>query len=99
MPPSRIVELSSIIHEHKTKVNAYLESKNLPTPSFDASYPGRIPLPSHIQASREAVLDASDELTALMLGPVGFMARYFVRIPLIAQSSSTNADLKSTILG
>ncbi|KAF4628102.1 hypothetical protein G7Y89_g10046 [Cudoniella acicularis] len=71
MPPTnRIVELASIISEHTSKVDAYLISHNLPTPSFNISYPPKLPLPAEIQASRDAVLEATDELTALMLGPI-----------------------------
>ncbi|KAI9646648.1 hypothetical protein NHQ30_004645 [Ciborinia camelliae] len=69
-PNTRIAELASIIQEQTSKVDAYLASKNLPSPSFDVSYPLRLSLPPDIQASRNAVLEASDELTALMLGPV-----------------------------
>lgn len=69
-PASRIAELASIIHEQTDKVDAYLTSNNLPTPSFDISCPPKLFLPPEVQASRDAVLEASDELTALMLGPV-----------------------------
>ncbi|KUJ12941.1 S-adenosyl-L-methionine-dependent methyltransferase [Mollisia scopiformis] len=77
MSTSRIVELSCIIHEHTAKVDAYLESQKLPTPSFDTSYPAKVPLSPNIQSCQDAVLDAADELTALMLGPAaGSMSRY-----------------------
>lgn len=68
--PSRIAELASIIHRETDKIDAYLASNNLPTPSFDVSCPPKLFLPDEIQASRDAVLEASDELSALMLGPV-----------------------------
>ncbi|KAG9235075.1 putative O-methyltransferase [Amylocarpus encephaloides] len=66
---SRIIELASIIYEQTSKVDAYLASKNLPTPSFDVSSP--LTFPIEVQASRDATLNATDELTALMLGPIG----------------------------
>ncbi|KAJ4288909.1 hypothetical protein N0V90_011250 [Kalmusia sp. IMI 367209] len=69
MPPNRIVELSDIISEHTRKVDAYFTSKNLPTPSFDVSYPPKVPLPPEIEQSQQTVLAATDELTALMMGP------------------------------
>jgi hypothetical protein len=69
-PKSRIAELASTIQEQTSKVDAYLAANNLPSPSFDVSCPLRLSLPPEIQASRNAVLEASDELTALMLGPV-----------------------------
>ncbi|TEY80408.1 hypothetical protein BOTCAL_0038g00060 [Botryotinia calthae] len=57
--------------EHTSKVDEYLASNNIPFPSFDVSCPLQLSLPPDVQASRNAVLEASDELTALMLGPVG----------------------------
>jgi hypothetical protein len=69
-PNTRIAELASIIQEQTSKVDAYLTSNNLPSPSFDPAYPLRLSLPPDVQASRDAVLEASDELTALMLGPI-----------------------------
>jgi hypothetical protein len=69
VPSRRIVELASIIQEQTSKVDAYLASNNLPTPSFDISCPPKLFLPAEIQASPDSVLQASDELTALMLGP------------------------------
>jgi hypothetical protein len=75
MPPTRIAELASIIYHHTQKVDAYLASQNLPTPSFDIACPPRLLLPPDIQNSQEAVLEASDEITALMLGPAGLVAR------------------------
>ena len=71
MPPSRTVELADIIQQHTRKVDEYLTSHDLPAPSFDISQPPRLPLPPEIQASQAAILEASDELTALTLGPVG----------------------------
>ncbi|TGO23406.1 hypothetical protein BPAE_0133g00040 [Botrytis paeoniae] len=55
-PATRIAELAATIQEHTSK--------------FDVSCPLRLSLPPDIQASRNAVLEASDELTALILGPV-----------------------------
>lgn len=67
---SRIVQLSATIHEHTTKVDAYLAENDLATPSFDISCPLKLFLPPDIRASRDAILEATDELTALMMGPV-----------------------------
>ena len=74
MTPNRIVALSSKIHENTQKIDAYLEANNLPNPTFDISYPPLVPLPSDIQALQDTVLEATDELTALMLGPVRSIA-------------------------
>jgi len=81
------MELASIIHEHTSKVDAYHASQNLPTPSFDASYPARLSLPLDIQNSQEAVLEASDELTALMLGPARSIASQPVWFSPIPENS------------
>ncbi|KAI9729773.1 MAG: hypothetical protein M1818_008387 [Claussenomyces sp. TS43310] len=75
MGPSRIAELASTIQHHTSKVDAYLVEQGLPSPSFDVSTPGRLPLPPHIQASSAAILEATDELNALISGPVGTIAR------------------------
>lgn len=69
MTPNRIVELAAIIYDQTKKVDAYLIAQNLLTPSFDVSYPAVRPLPTAVQDSQETVLEASDELTALFLGP------------------------------
>ena len=74
MHTSRIVELSSLIHEHTVKVDNYLHANNLPLPSFDASSSAKINLPSDLQASQETVLESLDELNALMSGPARFVA-------------------------
>lgn len=69
-PTTRIVELAATIQKRTSKVDEYLEYNSIPSPSFDVSSPLRLSLPPDIQTSRNAVLEASDELTALMLGPV-----------------------------
>lgn len=90
MSRSRIVELAGIIQEHTAKVDSYLSSHDLPTPSFDVSYPARVALPPEIQASQDAVLEASDELTALLLGPAGsLMGKDRVCIPAFLPAPSS----------
>ncbi|CAG8948659.1 hypothetical protein HYFRA_00001779 [Hymenoscyphus fraxineus] len=74
MAPNKISELAAIIHTETQKVDAFLISQSLPTPSFDVSCPARLPLPPLIRESQEAVLEASDELVALMLGPARSIA-------------------------
>lgn len=74
MPPNRIAELASIIHEKTLAVDTYLTSEKLPTPSFDISCPAFLPLPPHIQAAQEDILEATDELTALIQGPIRSIA-------------------------
>ncbi|TGO57110.1 hypothetical protein BCON_0069g00040 [Botryotinia convoluta] len=61
-PNTRIADLAATIQEHTSKVDEYLASNNIPSPSFDVSCPLRLSLPLDIQASRNAVLEASDDL-------------------------------------
>jgi hypothetical protein len=69
IPQSRIATLSSTIAHHTHLVDAYLTSHALPQPSFAASGPADIHLPSEIEASRSAVLSATQELNDLLQGP------------------------------
>jgi hypothetical protein len=69
-PKSRIAELASIIQENTTVLDEYFAANNLPSPSFDESYPAVVQLPEDIAAARDAVTEANDELSALLRGPV-----------------------------
>ncbi|KAL8819567.1 MAG: hypothetical protein Q9191_007708 [Dirinaria sp. TL-2023a] len=80
MTSSRISELSAIIATHTKHVDEQLAAAGSPTPSFDADSPPRSLLDSRIVASRQAILAATDELHALMLGPVGTFTSQPVRI-------------------
>ena len=73
MAVSRISELASIIKIHTSKVQDHLRSMNLPLPSFEAEQPPSLLLDETIAESRLAVLEATDELHSLMLGPVGVL--------------------------
>lgn len=95
MPRTKIVELASIIYEHTQKIDTYLTSQNLPTPSFNSAYPPKLSLPLGIQNGQEAVLEASDEITALMLGPAGCIAHQSVRASI--SRFSCISDLKMSI--
>ena len=98
MSSSRIVELAGIIQEHTTKLDSYLLSHDLPAPSFDVSYPARVTLPPEIEASQDTVLEASDELTALLLGPVGsLIGKNRVCIPVFI--SNPSLPVRSSIHG
>ena len=70
---TRISELASIIALKTAEIDAYTSAKNVPSPSFDPDFPPRLLLHPDIAASRQAILDATDELHALMLGPVGIL--------------------------
>lgn len=70
MPPSRIVELAAQIQENTAKVDQYLRSKRLPSPSFHVDGPVDFNIEDEeIQRARETALDSSLELHQLLLGP------------------------------
>ncbi|KAK4451383.1 S-adenosyl-L-methionine-dependent methyltransferase [Podospora aff. communis PSN243] len=69
-PKSRIAELAALIQEKTTVLDEYYAAHNLPSPSFDESYPAVVQLPKDIEAARDVVTEANDELSALLKGPV-----------------------------
>ena len=73
MTASRISELAAIVAERTAEIDAYVAAENLPSPSFDPEFTPGVLLGPKIAASRQAILDATDELHALMLGPVGIL--------------------------
>ena len=70
---SRIAELASLIQVHTLKVDEYISSHGLPSPSFDASMPAQLRFPDSIEPSSTTVIEATSELQSLMLGPMGFL--------------------------
>jgi hypothetical protein len=73
MATTRISELTAIIAANTAKVDEYLASQGLPTPSFDADSPPKLVFQGPVATYRQAILDATDELHALMLGPIGIL--------------------------
>lgn len=83
MSSKRILELANTIHFNTEKIDAHLTLNGLPTPSFAADNPPKL-LFGHgpeLDAARQSVVDATDELHALMLGPTGLLSSLFVRAP------------------
>ena len=70
---SRIVKLALSIATGTTAMDHYLSSHGLPSPSFDVDFPITFDLPTEIEQIRGSVIEASKELQALMLGPVGIV--------------------------
>jgi len=68
-PSSRIAELAATIAHHTTRVDKFLSGNSLPQPSFDTHGPVDLDLPSEIEESRAAVLQATQELNDLLQGP------------------------------
>lgn len=67
---SRIVELASAILSNTKAVDEYISINGLPTPSFAIEAPPILPLPEDISKSRDKILEASEELRALVAGPL-----------------------------
>ncbi|KAK7924323.1 hypothetical protein PG985_006377 [Apiospora marii] len=69
---TRIIELSQLIARETAKVDDFLSSRNLPTPSLDEDALQTIPIPEEFTdttAARLAVIEACSELKDLMTGP------------------------------
>jgi hypothetical protein len=97
MSSRRIVELANVIQTSVDKIDGYLISKDLPTPSFAADNPPRLLFGNgpEIDNARQSVVDATDELQALMMGPTGILSSLFVRSP--PTRTERMADFTSTI--
>ena len=70
---TRIMVLAQQIQTHTSLLNDYLLSNNLSSPSFDANFKHTANLPEEISASSKVILDATEELHQLVLGPLGFL--------------------------
>lgn len=60
------------------EVDAYISTHGLPPLSFDSNEASQHTLPDSIQSAQNAVLEATDELHALMLGPMGILRQQVV---------------------
>ena len=79
MPPSRIAELASIISSKTSQVDDYISTQGLPPLSFEPNGSLKLnTLPEDIQLAQNAILEATEELNALMLGPEGILRSYLV---------------------
>jgi len=66
MTTLKISQLAVVIQDHTSKIDAYYLAEGIPSPSFDTDFPSD--LPAHIRGCRNAILEATDELSDLMLG-------------------------------
>lgn len=81
MSTSRISELSSRIAANTTKLSDYLVAHGLPTPSFDIDGPLDSLIPEDqpdIEATRFAIIDDTQELRRLVLGPRAYLMSFSV---------------------
>ena len=70
MASTKIAELAAQIQENTAKVDQYLQSRGLPSPSFDQDGPIDFNIvDEQVQKAREIALDSSLELHQLLLGP------------------------------
>ena len=78
MAQHRILELAKIISANTTLVDSHFDANGLPTPSLDVSAPAHLPIDEqsepHIEKARLAVIEAADELQAIMKGPAELLA-------------------------
>ena len=86
---SRIYELSQLINDKTKDIDNHLASSNLPTPSFDLHAPPAIPLPPALAKSRDEILDAIEELQALIAGPLPAFVR--MMSPSVGSTNSIRA--------
>lgn len=68
----RIAELASIISANTAKIDDHLTANGFNEISFDENAGDVLSGPG-LAAARQAVLEATDELHALMLGPAGIL--------------------------
>src|SRR5689334_9842874 len=68
--PSRSVHLANLISENTTKIEAYRQEQSLPLMSLGPEAPLDVKYPPHIEQSRQALVNASLELSDLATGPV-----------------------------
>ncbi|ROW15288.1 hypothetical protein VPNG_02999 [Cytospora leucostoma] len=95
MATSRIVELSNRIAANTAKLNACLVANDLPTPSFDVNGPLDTLLPKgelEAEAARVAIIDDTQELRRLALGPRDYLMSY-AHDELISQQAITRFRL------
>ena len=77
-PTTRIAEIAAIIQSQTMKLDEHLKANGLKSPSFDIDAPSKLSLPPSIAETRAAILDATNELHSLVLGPVQSLTDYQV---------------------
>ncbi|GAB1315686.1 6-hydroxytryprostatin B O-methyltransferase [Madurella fahalii] len=78
-PEPRIVELAKRIAANTEKLQDYLTAHGLPTPSFDIGGPKDTLVPkteTETEAARVAIIDDTEELRRLVLGPREYLMSY-----------------------
>lgn len=76
MKTTRMAELAALVSTNTTKIDHYLRSHSLPSPSFDVNAPSDLGIPpeaTEIDDARKAALEASIELQDLLQGPTSLL--------------------------
>lgn len=92
MATSRIAMLASRIAHNTTEVEKLLLAEGLPCPTFDADQPPTLVHNPKIVAARKVILEATDELHALMLGPMSLVTSPTVRLLRIRRTGDLGTD-------
>lgn len=74
--PGSISKLLSQLNNNTKKYLDYFATRDLPEPSYDEGDgldPQHAPPPNEIIVSRDAAVEAADELHHLLLGPLGLL--------------------------
>lgn len=80
MATSRIAVLASRIAHNTAEVEKHLLADGLPCPTFDADQPPTLIHNPKIAAAQQVILEATDELHELMLGPISLVTLATVRL-------------------
>lgn len=87
-PSPAELQLSLPRYTHTAKQDEYFNNHDIPSPTFNVSSLMSFRLSDNIAESKDAVLEATDELQMLILGPIGFQTSLHV---LCALHSKSNA--------
>jgi hypothetical protein len=71
-PAQSLLDLAGAIQAHTVAIHDALKSGGLPEPSFESGGPPIFMLPPSAEGDRVALLEAVDELRALIMGPVPY---------------------------
>jgi hypothetical protein len=75
---TRISKLAELIQSNTEKLDKYLNEKGLKTPTFEIDAPEKLQLPADLEQVRQVILDATDELHRLILGPKQYLTGFSV---------------------
>ena len=77
---TRICQLAAIISDNTYKFDKYISTSGQIALSFDKDTPTNLEVPKDNAEARDAVMEASEELQALMLGPLVFLYRQTINV-------------------